>query len=114
MSLCAPHPKSNFLFQAIFCLAAAAWAAPEAEAEADPALLYGAYGYAGLGAYGYAGLGAYAGYPYAYGAYAGLPYAHAIAAPAVAALNSRHSGKVLAQLHHKISEFVVLFNILEI
>jgi len=72
-------------FLAVFCLAAAAWAAPEAEAEADPALLYGAYGYGGLGAYaGYAGLGAYAGYPYAYGAYAGLPYAHAIAAPAVA------------------------------
>jgi len=71
-------------FLAVFCLAAAAWAAPEADAEADPALLYGAYGYAGLGAYGYAGLGAYAGYPYAYGAYAGLPYAHAIAAPAVA------------------------------
>merc|ERR1712106_268034 len=36
-------------------------AAPEAapEAEADPALLYGAYGYGGLGAYGYAGLGHY-------------------------------------------------------
>merc|ERR1719308_411457 len=36
------------------------------EAEADPALLYGGYGYAGLG---YAGLGyaGYAGYPYAYG-----------------------------------------------
>ena len=27
------------------------------------------------------------------------------AAPAVAALNSRHFGKVLAQLHHIISEF---------
>merc|ERR1711887_319481 len=41
----------------------------EAEAEADPALLYGAYGYAGLGHYGYAGLGHYG--------YAGLPYAAA-------------------------------------
>merc|ERR1711937_350860 len=51
----------------------------EPEAEADPALLYGAYGYAGLGYAGYAGLGyagyaglgyrAYAGYPYTYGAY---------------------------------------------
>merc|ERR1712018_736538 len=39
----------------------------EAEAEADPALLYGAYGYAGLG---------HVGYPYAYG-YAGYPYAAA-------------------------------------
>jgi len=50
----------------------------EAEAEADPALLYGAYGYAGLGyaGYGYRGLGyaGYAGYPYTYGAYAGYPY----------------------------------------
>merc|ERR1739845_305016 len=36
-------------------------AEPEADAEADPALLYGAYGYAGLG---YAGLG-YAGLGYA-------------------------------------------------
>merc|ERR1712117_589601 len=42
----------------------------EAEAEADPALLYGAYGYAGLG---YAG---HVGYPYALG-YAGYPYAAA-------------------------------------
>jgi hypothetical protein len=42
-------------------------AKPEAEAEADPALLYGAYGYAGLG---YAG---YGGYPYAAH---GLGYAH--------------------------------------
>merc|ERR1712173_450694 len=39
----------------------------EAEAEADPALLYGAYGYAGIG---------HVGYPYAYG-YAGYPYAAA-------------------------------------
>jgi len=50
----------------------------EAEAEADPALLYGAYGYAGLGyaGYGYSGLGyaGYAGYPYTYGTYAGYPY----------------------------------------
>merc|ERR1739838_990092 len=41
----------------------------DAEAEADPALLYGAYGYAGLpyayGAYPYAY--AYGAYPYAYG-----------------------------------------------
>merc|ERR1712203_1182894 len=45
----------------------------EADAEADPALLYGAYGYAGLGHVGYAG---HVGYPYSYG-YAGFPYAAA-------------------------------------
>eukprot|EP00091_Calanus_sinicus_P004323 TRINITY_DN14582_c0_g1_i2.p1 TRINITY_DN14582_c0_g1~~TRINITY_DN14582_c0_g1_i2.p1 ORF type:complete len:190 (-),score=34.08 TRINITY_DN14582_c0_g1_i2:424-993(-) len=53
----------------IVCLFAAASAAPEAEAEADPALLYGGYGY-----------------PYAYGGYglthtlgyAGLPVAHTV------------------------------------
>merc|ERR1712165_592151 len=43
-------------FLAIACLAAVAVAKPEADA--DPALLYGAYGYAGLG---------HVGYPYAYG-----------------------------------------------
>merc|ERR1712226_660649 len=45
----------------------------EAEAEADPAVLYGAYGYAGLGHVGYAG---HVGYPYAYG-YAAYPFAAA-------------------------------------
>merc|ERR1711955_127398 len=48
----------------------------EPKAEADPALLYGAYGYTGLGYAGYAGrLGysAYAGYPYL-GGYAGYGY----------------------------------------
>merc|ERR1719483_891560 len=62
-------------FLAVFCIAAV-HAEAEANAEADPALLYGAYGYDGLGAYGYGlglndlgysglhGLG-YAGYPYA-------------------------------------------------
>merc|ERR1712129_90868 len=56
----------------------------EAEAEADPALLYGAYGYVG---HGYAGLGyaGLAGYPYAahglgYAGYAGYPYAAGYAA----------------------------------
>merc|ERR1712129_485475 len=61
----------------------------EAEAEADPALLYGAYGYAGHGyaGQGYAGLGyaGLAGYPYAahglgYAGYAGYPYAAGYAA----------------------------------
>ena len=42
----------------------------EPEAKADAALLYGAYGYAGLP---YAGYSAYGAYPYAYGAY---PYAY--------------------------------------
>merc|ERR1712243_76768 len=47
----------------------------EPEADADAAVLYGAYGYAGLGYAGYHGLGyrGYAGYPYAYGAF---PYAY--------------------------------------
>merc|ERR1711970_69988 len=55
-------------FLAIACLATVAVAKPEADADADPALLYGAYGYGGLG------LAGYAGYPYAHG-YAGYPYA---------------------------------------
>merc|ERR1712079_116441 len=64
-------------FIVLFALVAAAYA--EAEAEADPYLLYGGYnGYAGWGGWtGYAGLpyGAYGytGYPYAAG-YAAYPY----------------------------------------
>merc|ERR1711915_847538 len=58
---------SKMKFIAAACLVAAAFAEPEAKADADAALLYGAYGYGGLG---YAG---YAGYPYASGAY---PYAY--------------------------------------
>merc|ERR1719219_355398 len=59
-------------FALVVCFAALVACEPEAkpEAEADPALLYGAYGY---GAYPYAyGVGysglyhGYAGYPYAY------------------------------------------------
>merc|ERR1719322_1009308 len=62
-------------FIVLFALVAAAYA--EAEAEADPYLLYGGYngyagwggwtGYAGLpyGAYGYTGYHGYAAYPYA-------------------------------------------------
>merc|ERR1712158_220171 len=45
------HIKMN-KFLAISCMAVAAMAAPEAEA--DPYLLYGGYGGYGLGAYGYA------------------------------------------------------------
>merc|ERR1712106_696819 len=72
-------------FLAVFCIAAV-HAEAEADAEADPALLYGAYGYGGLriGAYGYNGLGAYGyglglnglGYSGLHGlGYAGYPYA---------------------------------------
>merc|ERR1712130_281412 len=47
----------------------------EPEADADAALLYGAYGYGGYGL-GYAGYG-YGAYPYAAGyAYGGYPYAY--------------------------------------
>merc|ERR1712117_851085 len=58
------HIKMN-KFLAISCMAAAAMAAPEAEA--DPYLLYGGYGGYGLGGYG-----------------GGYPYAHAVAAPVAA------------------------------
>merc|ERR1712128_146746 len=67
-------------FIATACLIAAAFAEPEAKADADASVLYGAYGYAGyaapysLGYRGYAGAhGANAAYPYAgaYGHYIG-------------------------------------------
>merc|ERR1711894_423077 len=55
-------------FAFVVCCAALAVAEPEAKADADPALLYGAYGAYGYGlpyaGYGYAGLGYAA--PYAY------------------------------------------------
>merc|ERR1739849_49576 len=60
---------SKMKFLATACLVAAAFAEPEAKADADAALLYGGYGYTGLG---YAGLG-YAGYGYPY---AGYGYGH--------------------------------------
>merc|ERR1712048_809811 len=64
-----PRQSDNMGFFAVLALAAVAFAEPEAEAKADPALLYGAYGY-GLpytyGAYGYRTYGAY---PYTYGYY---------------------------------------------
>merc|ERR1712048_33947 len=64
-----PRQSDNMKFFAVLALAAVAFAEPEAEAKADPALLYGAYGY-GLpytyGAYGYRTYGAY---PYTYGYY---------------------------------------------
>merc|ERR1712203_806490 len=70
MGAIAKHIKMN-KFLAVFCMAAAAIAAPEAEA--DPYLLYGGYGGYGLGAYGY-------GYPYGLG----YGYAHAAVAPVAA------------------------------
>merc|ERR1712128_288688 len=68
-------------FIATACLIAAAFADPDAKADADASVLYGAYGYAGyaalysLGYRGYAGAyaGAYGAYPYghSYGHYIG-------------------------------------------
>merc|ERR1712168_768931 len=72
---------SKMKFIAVACLVAAVFAEPEAKADADAALLYGAYGYGGyaapysLGYAGYGGLGAYrayagyGAYPYTYGAH---------------------------------------------
>merc|ERR1712131_365358 len=62
---------------AFVCLFAAAYAAPaaDADAEADPALLYSSLGYGG-----------YTGYPYTYGAYA--PYVAAVPAVHSAAVKS--------------------------
>merc|ERR1719223_1297040 len=53
-------------------------AEPEADAEADPALLYGAYGYPYAGAYGgYRTYGAYpATYGYGYRTYGAYPYSY--------------------------------------
>merc|ERR1711935_564195 len=68
---------SKMKFIAAACLVAAAFAEPEANADADAAVLVGAYGYGGhaspyaLGYRGYAGYaGAYGAYPYA-GVYGG-------------------------------------------
>merc|ERR1711935_444331 len=68
---------SKMKFIAAACLVAAAFAEPEAKADADAAVLYGAYGYGGhaspyaLGYRGYAGYaGAYGAYPYS-GVYGG-------------------------------------------
>merc|ERR1711935_1156598 len=63
-------------FIAAACLVAAAFAEPEAKADADAALLYGGYGYGGYAspyALGYRGYAGYAGYAGAYGA---SPYAY--------------------------------------
>merc|ERR1711909_73878 len=67
-----PRQSDNMKFFAVLALAAVAFAEPEADAKADPALLYGAYGY-GLpyaGVYGgYRTYGAYGAYAGGYGYY---------------------------------------------
>merc|ERR1712021_143290 len=68
---------SKMKFIAAACLVTAAFAEPEAKADADAALLYGAHGYGGYAspyALGYRGYAGYAGYVGAHGAY---PYAGA-------------------------------------
>ena len=60
-------------FFAVLALAAVAFAEPEADANADPAVLYGAYGY-GLP---YSGVyRSYGAYPYGYRTYGAYPYAY--------------------------------------
>merc|ERR1711935_343822 len=63
--------KMKFIVAA--CLIAAAFAEPEAKADADASVLYGAYGYAGYAAPYSLG---YRGYAGAHGAYGAYPYAH--------------------------------------
>merc|ERR1712176_1573441 len=72
LNLSLVEERSKMKFFVAACLVAAAFAEPEAKADADPALLYGAYGYAG---YPYAGLRTYGAYPYA-AAYGAYPYAY--------------------------------------
>merc|ERR1711935_509691 len=70
---------SKMKFIAAACVVAA-FAEPEAKADADAALLYGAYGYGSYAspyALGYRGHAGYAGYAGAYGVY---PYAGAYGA----------------------------------
>merc|ERR1719381_357143 len=72
-------------FIAIACFAAVAFAEPEADAKADPALLYSTFGYGGYPAYSTYGLRTY-GYPaytYGYNGYYGKRSADAEADPAL-------------------------------
>merc|ERR1712063_105507 len=64
-----PRQSDNMKFFAVLALAAVAFAEPEADAEADPALLYGAYGYGHPYASVYGGYRTYGAYPYSYGYY---------------------------------------------
>merc|ERR1712106_90112 len=58
---------------AIACFAAVAFAAPEADAEADPAHLYGSHGYIPS----YSNLGAYGAYPHSGYGYSNLGFSRA-------------------------------------
>ena len=60
-------------FFAVLALAAVAFAEPEADAKADPALLYGAYGYGLPYSSVYRSYGAY---PYGYRTYGAYPYGY--------------------------------------
>merc|ERR1712142_672021 len=78
LNLSLVEERSKMKFFVAACLVAAAFAEPEAKADADAALLYGAYGYAGYSGYPYAvGYSGYAGYPYSYGHYIGKREAEA-------------------------------------
>merc|ERR1712137_931256 len=62
-----PRQSDNMKFFAVLALAAVAFAEPEADAKADPAVLYGAYGYGLPYASAYGGYRTYGAYPYTYG-----------------------------------------------
>merc|ERR1711894_208979 len=62
-----PRQSDNMKFFAVLALAAVAFAEPEADAKADPAVLYGAYGYGLPYASVYGGYRTYGAYPYSYG-----------------------------------------------
>merc|ERR1712123_207497 len=80
LSLSLVEEGSKMKFIAAACIIAAAFAEPEAKADADAALLYGAYGYGGYASPHARGYTGYAGYAGAYGAYhyAGAYGAHYI------------------------------------
>merc|ERR1712110_694849 len=62
-----PRQSDNMKFFAVLALAAVAFTEPEADAKADPAVLYGAYGYGLPYASVYGGYRTYGAYPYTYG-----------------------------------------------
>merc|ERR1712098_873204 len=82
LNLSLVEERSKMKFIAAACLIAAAFAEPEAKADADAGLLYGAYGYAAPYSYGYSGYPyAYGAYPYRYGGYRALGKRSADAEP---------------------------------